>query len=68
MSTSKGTTSAPAAPTKPVASSDSGNESSTDGEQKDAAPMSLSSDEVNYLIYRYLQVRAVHTRGYAEHI
>lgn len=26
--------------------------------------MSLSSDEVNYLIYRYLQVRQVDTRGY----
>ena len=65
MSTSKATTSASAAPTKSGASSDSGNESSTDGEQKDSAPMSLSSDEVNYLIYRYLQVRKVYTRTHA---
>lgn len=58
MSSSKGTSSASAGvPVKAVATSDSGNESSSDGEQKEAAPMSLSSDEVNYLIYRYLQVR-----------
>jgi hypothetical protein len=51
---------------KPIATSDSGNESSSDGEQKEPAPMSLSSDEVNYLIYRYLQVRSTDTGRYGE--
>jgi hypothetical protein len=64
MSNLKGNSSTSATAPKEGATSDSGNESSSDSERKDAAPMSLSSDEVNYLIYRYLQVRQLDTSVY----
>jgi hypothetical protein len=42
-----------------VATSDSGNDSTDEGggggEPQRSTPMSVSSDEVNFLVYRYLQ-------------
>mmetsp|Transcript_30661 Transcript_30661/g.45369 ORF Transcript_30661/g.45369 Transcript_30661/m.45369 type:complete len:897 (+) Transcript_30661:81-2771(+) len=38
-----------------IAGTDSGSNDSSDGERPEPGPMSVSSDEVNFLVYRYLQ-------------
>lgn len=37
------------------AGNDSASNESSDGERPESGPMSVSSDEVNFLVYRYLQ-------------